>query len=101
MESAPARGSAWGKRMSPCPKGETEAGSGPAKINDLGMERIRFRFVLIQKLTRKKSCGRFEHCLWMESGCRCADSANHITSSRLALIATSQIIGKCSSLRRE
>jgi hypothetical protein len=67
-----------------------------SKINDLGEVRIRFRFVLIQKLMRTKSCGRFRVCLWMESGCRCADSANHITSSRQALILTRWIIGECS-----
>jgi hypothetical protein len=25
------------------------------------------------------SCGRAAHCLWMDRGCGCADSANHIT----------------------
>src|SRR3981081_3949478 len=32
-----------------------------------------------QSLTRAKSCGRAALCLWMDSGCGCADSANHIT----------------------
>jgi hypothetical protein len=32
-----------------------------------------------ETLTRAKSCGRAAHCLWMDSPCRCADSANHIT----------------------
>src|SRR5579859_6768330 len=65
------------------------------------LARIRFRFVLVQKLTRTKSCGRFALCLWMDSGCRCADSANHITSSRQALIPAKRIIGACEPPRRE
>ena len=32
-----------------------------------------------QSLTRANNCGRAAHCLWMDSGCGCADSANHIT----------------------
>jgi hypothetical protein len=32
-----------------------------------------------QSLTRANSCGRAPLCLWMDSGCGCADSANHIT----------------------
>src|SRR6202022_1360292 len=54
-----------------------------------------------QKLTALKSCGRFELCLWMDSPCRCTDSANHITSSRQALILTSVgPSGNCSQRRR-
>jgi hypothetical protein len=71
-----------------------------SKINDLGEVRIRFRFVLIQKLTRTKSCGRFHYWLWMESAWRCADSANHITSSRQALIPTRGIIGRVNATAR-
>src|ERR1700751_4820162 len=41
-----------------------------------------------EKLTRTKSWGRFGPSLWMDSPRRCADSANHITSSRQALIPT-------------
>jgi hypothetical protein len=70
------------------------------QINDLGEVRIRFRFVLIQKLTHTKSCGRFHYWLWMESGWRCADSANHITSSRQALIPTRGIIGRVTATAR-
>src|SRR3982750_3050856 len=32
-----------------------------------------------QSLTRAKSCGRAPDCLWMDSGCGCTDSANHIS----------------------
>src|ERR1700722_615009 len=70
------------------------------KINDLGGMRIRFRFVLVQKLTPTKSCGRFGLWLWMDSAPRCADSANHITSSRQAPILTQGIIGRATATAR-
>ena len=34
-----------------------------------------------KSLTLNESCGRAALCLWMDSPCRCADSANHVTSS--------------------
>ena len=61
----------WPRQRIPVPS--------PAKINDLGAERIRFRFVLLTKVNVGEELWTSEHCLWMESGCRCADSANHIT----------------------
>ena len=41
--------------------------------------RIRFRFVLKLIIEPAMSCGRAPLCLWTDSCCGCADSANHIT----------------------
>jgi hypothetical protein len=57
-----------------------------AKVNDWFTPAIRFRFVLKFIIVTQISCGRARLSLWTDSGAGCADSANHITSSRQALI---------------
>jgi hypothetical protein len=57
-----------------------------AKVNNWFTPAIRFRFVLNFITVTQISCGRARLSLWTDSGAGCADSANHITSSRQALI---------------
>jgi hypothetical protein len=54
-----------------------------------------------QKLTAYGGLWTIELCLWMDSACRCADSANHITSSRQALIPMHRITRRVQPPQRE
>ena len=51
----------------------------PNSLRRTRVARIRFRFVLILIIMTVMSCGRAPLCLWTDSACGCADSANHIT----------------------
>src|ERR1700739_3269038 len=73
----------------------------PEKLTIMAPVRIRFRFVLKLIIMSAMSCGRAALCLWMDSPCRCADSANHITSSGQARIpARAGPSGDCGRQRR-
>jgi hypothetical protein len=63
------------------------------KVNNWFTLPIRFRFVLKFIIVTQISCGRVRLSLWTDSGAGCADSANHITSSRQALIGKRSGVG--------